>query len=422
MLGTFGIVAAAALIAGLVATGFGETTIQPTADPPPVRRTGSEVVTGAVEGKPTWSAPPAFELSADVDYAAEVVLADGQAIAIDLFETQAPQHVNNFVFLAKQGFYDGLTIHEVLPGVRVRAGDPAADGSGGAGYTLPDEPTTEENEAALTSDGVGVVSMWRDDLGASSSQFVISLAEQAEAVDGATAFGQVTGGLDQLYALDSRDPAAIPAPVSGARIETIRITEDGEVVSAGGLSVAVEEPTPLEPDLSLSWDAPPAFALVDGVDYRATIEMVGGETVEIDLYEDLAPQHVNNFVFLAREGFYDAVTFHRIIHGFMAQGGDPTGLGAGGPGYAIDAEFNDTKHVRGVVSMARSGDPNSAGSQFFIVYDAAPHLDGGYTAFGEVIAGMDVVDRFPARDPADPTEPPGPQIATITISEIAQTE
>ncbi|MCY3568508.1 MAG: peptidylprolyl isomerase [Chloroflexi bacterium] len=147
--------------------------------------------------------------------------------------------------------------------------------------------------------------------------------------------------------------------------------------------------------------------------------MVGGGTIVIDLYEELAPQHVNNFVFLAREGYYDAVTFHRIIHGFMAQGGDPTGSGSGGPGYTIAAEFNDTPHVRGVLSMARTADPNSAGSQFFIVYDTAAHLDGQYTAFGEVISGMDVVDAFPERDPFDASAPPGPQIASITISEIA---
>ena len=159
------------------------------------------------------------------------------------------------------------------------------------------------------------------------------------------------------------------------------------------------------------------------MDYRATIEMADGGVIEIDLYEELAPQHVNSFVFLARQGFYDAVTFHRIIHGFMAQGGDPTGTGAGGPGYTIDAEFNDTEHVRGILSMARSADPNSAGSQFFIVYDAAPHLDGQYTAFGEVISGMDVVDGFPARDPSDPSEPRGPEIATtITISETVRAD
>jgi len=414
VLGTFGIVAAAALIAGLVATGFGDPAPAPTADPPPVRRTGSDVVTGAVAGKPTWDAPPAFALSEGVDYGAQITLEDGVVVSIDLFEQQAPEHVNNFVFLARAGFYDELTFHEVLPGVRVRAGDPVTDGSGGAGYVLPDEPVTAENESALAAAGVGVVAMWRDESGASSSQFVIALSE-GSLVEGATAFGQVTGGLDQLHGFPSRDPGAVPLPVTGPKIVSIRITEDGVVAEAK----PAQESAPLVPDLSLSWDAPPDLALEEGVDYRATITMVGGGTIVIDLYEELAPQHVNNFVFLAREGYYDAVTFHRIIHGFMAQGGDPTGSGSGGPGYTIAAEFNDTPHVRGVLSMARTADPDSAGSQFFIVYDTAAHLDGQYTAFGEVISGMDVVDAFPQRDPLDPIAPPGPQIATITISEIA---
>ncbi len=423
VLGTFGIVAAAALIAGLVATGFDSGGPAPTADPPPVRRTGSEVLTGAVEGKPTWDAPPAFALQESVDYGAEIELESGEIITLDLFEETSPQHVNNFVFLAREGFYDELTFHEILTGIRIRAGDPTAgdaslDWATDAGYSLPDEPVDAANEAALTTDGVGIVTMWRDDAGASSSQFVISLSEGAAFDQGVTVFAQVTGGMDHLYAFGSRDPAAIPIPVSGPKIVAVRITENGAVAEVESVE---EDVTPV-PDLSLSWDEPPVFALEDDVDYRATIEMVGGGTIEIDLYEDVAPQHVNNFVFLAREGFYDAVTFHRIIHGFMAQGGDPTGFGSGGPGYTIDAEFSDTPHVRGVLSMARTADPNSAGSQFFIVYDAAPHLDGQYTAFGEVISGMDVVDRFPERDPLDASAPPGPQIARISISEIAQDE
>ncbi len=419
MLGTFGIVAAAALIAGLVATGFNDSGPSPTVDPPPVRRTGSEVITGAVEGKPTWDAPPAMALVEGVDYGAEIELEDGELIVVDLFEQTAPNHVNNFVFLARAGFFDGLTFHEVLPGVRVRAGDPQADGSGGAGYVLQDEPVDDRNRAALEADAPGVLTMWRDGGAVSSSQFAIALAERDAASDGLAAFGQVTSGLQPLYAWSSRDPAAIPAPPAGPQIAAIRVTENG-AVSAG--AAEAETSSPESPDLTLSWNEPPAFALDDGVDYRATIEMVDGGVIEIDLYESLAPQHVNSFVFLARAGFYDAVTFHRIIHGFMAQGGDPTGTGSGGPGYSIDAEFNDTPHVRGVVSMARTADPNSAGSQFFIVYEAAAHLDGQYTAFGEVTSGMEDVDAFPERDPLDPLAPPGPQIARITISEVVRGE
>jgi len=121
----------------------------------------------------------------------------------------------------------------------------------------------------------------------------------------------------------------------------------------------------------------------------------------LEFFPDKAPNHVKNFLDLARSGFYDGTTFHRVIPGFMIQGGCPntkpgaTGApGTGGPGHHVDAEFNDTKHVRGVLSMARSSDPNSAGSQFFVVTSDSLFLDGQYTAFGQVVSGMDVADQI----------------------------
>jgi peptidyl-prolyl cis-trans isomerase B (cyclophilin B) len=132
--------------------------------------------------------------------------------------------------------------------------------------------------------------------------------------------------------------------------------------------------------------------------------------IELEFFEDKAPGHVKNFKTLAKTGFYNGTLFHRVIPGFMIQGGDSNSKnpdrsthGTGGPGYSIKAEFNDTKHDRGVLSMARSQDPNSAGSQFFIVVKAANFLDGKYTAFGKVIKGMDVADKIvnSSRDPRD---------------------
>ena len=130
-----------------------------------------------------------------------------------------------------------------------------------------------------------------------------------------------------------------------------------------------------------------------------TIKTSGG-TIEMELYPDVAPNTVNNFVSLVKRGFYNGTTFHRIIPKFMIQGGDPKGTGTGGPGYCIRGEFssnrfqNDLKHTRGVVSMARAVNPNSAGSQFFIMVDEAPYLDGEYAAFGRVTSGMEEVDRI----------------------------
>ena len=131
-----------------------------------------------------------------------------------------------------------------------------------------------------------------------------------------------------------------------------------------------------------------------------TIEMEGGGIIKLELYPDVAPQSVRNFISLVQKGFYDGLIFHRVIPGFMIQGGDPQGTGMGGPGYCIYGEFrqngfdNRLKHKRGVLSMARAMAPNSAGSQFFIMHDDAPHLDGGYAAFGKVTEGMDVVDAI----------------------------
>ena len=131
-----------------------------------------------------------------------------------------------------------------------------------------------------------------------------------------------------------------------------------------------------------------------------TIKMENGDIIKAELYPEIAPNTVNNFISLINKGFYNGLIFHRIIKGFMIQGGCPQGRGTGGPGYGIKGEFaqngfkNDLKHTAGVLSMARSMMPNSAGSQFFIMHKDAPHLDGAYAAFGKVIEGMDVVDKL----------------------------
>lgn len=131
-----------------------------------------------------------------------------------------------------------------------------------------------------------------------------------------------------------------------------------------------------------------------------TFEMKDGDKFYVELYPEVAPNTVNNFISLINKGFYNGLCFHRIIEGFMIQGGDPKGNGTGGPGYTIRGEFtkngfkNNLKHKRGVISMARSMMPNSAGSQFFIMHADAPHLDGQYAAFGQVIDGMDVIDKI----------------------------
>ena len=128
------------------------------------------------------------------------------------------------------------------------------------------------------------------------------------------------------------------------------------------------------------------------------ITLENGAEIRMEFYPDDAPRTVENFVTLAKKGFYDGLTFHRVVPDFVVQGGCPQGTGTGGPGYTIKAEFNTQKHLRGAVAMARSQHPDSAGSQFYICYGPTPHLDGSYTVFGRVVAGMEQVDRIKRGD------------------------
>jgi peptidyl-prolyl cis-trans isomerase B (cyclophilin B) len=150
--------------------------------------------------------------------------------------------------------------------------------------------------------------------------------------------------------------------------------------------------------------------------------MENGDVMEAELYPDIAPITVDNFITLINKNFYDGLIFHRVIKGFMIQGGDPQGAGFGGPGYGIKGEFsdngvkNDLKHTAGVLSMARSADPDSAGSQFFIMHKDSPHLDGSYAGFGKIIKGMDIVDKIAETKVDHQDKPISPQVVkTITL-------
>ena len=155
-----------------------------------------------------------------------------------------------------------------------------------------------------------------------------------------------------------------------------------------------------------------------------TIELATGDTIKVELYPEIAPNTVNNFISLVKKGFYDGLIFHRVIAGFMIQGGCPDGTGMGGPGYSIKGEFahngfeNNLKHTEGVLSMARSAMPNSAGSQFFIMHETSPHLDGAYAAFGKVIEGMEIVNEI-AETATDWRDRPivGQMMKSVTIEE-----
>ena len=159
-----------------------------------------------------------------------------------------------------------------------------------------------------------------------------------------------------------------------------------------------------------------------------TIEMEAGAVIRAELYPEIAPNTVNNFISLVKKGYYDGLGFHRVIPGFMIQGGCPEGNGMGGPGYTIRGEFrgngvpNSLKHGRGVLSMARTMAPDSAGSQFFIMHENSPHLDGQYAAFGQVIEGLDAVDRIANCDADRNDKPRKPQIMKRVTVETSGTD
>ncbi len=182
--------------------------------------------------------------------------------------------------------------------------------------------------------------------------------------------------------------------------------------SSAQTSAAVAAPTAN----NLQWSSPPPMTIETTKQYFATVKMAKGGEFVIQLYPDKAPITVNSFVFLAQQGFYNGTTFHRVIDGFMAQGGDPTGTGTGGPGYQFVNEKNDLAFDKpGVVAMANSG-PNTNGSQFFIMFGSYGLLESDYTIFGQVISGMDVVNGITRRDPQTNPTSPGDAMASVTIS------
>jgi cyclophilin family peptidyl-prolyl cis-trans isomerase len=225
----------------------------------------------------------------------------------------------------------------------------------------------------------------------------------------------IIGAFVAIYQFTVKRPVRrTPTPIPTVQVQpTAQST--GAATSEPNLTPTV---TNQEEPQTMSWSQPPAMQLDPNKNYEAVIKTVKGD-LRIQLYDDLAPNTVNNFVFLARQHFYDGVTFHRVLKDFMAQTGDPTGTGSGGPGYNFADEFVPSlKHdSAGIVSMANGG-ANTNGSQFFITYVPTPHLDNRHSVFGKVLEGMDVLKSLTARDPSQSrTLPPGDKILTIEIVE-----
>lgn len=340
-----------------------------------------------------YTAAPPMQIDPQKYYVATLVTEKGD-ITLELYADKVPHTVNNFVFLAREGFYDNTTFHRVIPGFMAQGGDPTGTGTGGPGYTFADE-----FDPTLAHDRVGVLSMANAGADTNGSQFFITFTPTPWLDDRHTVFGRVIDGLDVLFSLRERDPET--ATVPGDRIVTIRITES-DTPPVSKLPADTDIPMPQEPAARYElYTQPPEMTLDLTKTYIATLKTAKGD-IEVTLDAQAAPLTVNNFVFLARAGFFDGLTFHRVEPNFVIQGGDPLGTGEGGPGYMLPAEIG-LRHEEGSIAMARlpdQGNPRrmSSGSQFYITLAATSQLDGSYTVFGKVTSGMDVVKSIAVGD------------------------
>jgi len=349
---------------------------------------------------------------------ATITMANGEIMKLELFPEMAPETVNNFIDLANSEYYDGLTLHRTLKDALIQGGCPDGTGVGGPGYTIVGEFADNNFTANTLTHGVGTITMARTQSpNSAGSQFII-LDNDYSQLDGMyAAFGQVIEGLDVLQSLtetattDATDYYGNPAgiPVEPPVIASIRVDTKGITYNPPNKIIFVD-------------DAPASDQPLPEV----TLEMTDGSKIVLELYPQIAPNTVNNFISLIKSGFYDGLTFHRIIPGFMIQAGCPLGDGTGGPGYAIKGEFLDNgyfanmlKHTPGVLSMARANTGyDTAGSQFFIMDENYPSLDGQYAAFGKVIEGMDTVKAIvaiPLSDPAAGAPIEAPVIKKMTV-------
>ena len=364
--------------------------------------------------------PPALEK--DLTYYADIAIEKYGTITVQLDQISAPISAANFVKLANDGFYNGLTFHRIIEGFMMQGGDPNGDGSGGSANNIVGEFSANGYQNNILHKR-GVISMARSqDNNSASSQFFI-MHQDATHLDGQyAAFGYVTQGLDIV---DTICTTAQPMDGNG----TIAKSQQPKITS---VTIRTEKGAPTNStggndsgsSVTETVYTPPA--LEESLTYYADIAIQDHGTVTVELNQSLAPVSAANFVKLANDGFYNGLTFHRIMEGFMMQGGDPNGDGTGGSANTIVGEFSDNghnntlSHVRGVISMARSSAYNSASSQFFIVHQDSTFLDGQYAAFGHVTQGMDIVDTICTT--AKPTDDNGtipkeeqPIITSVTI-------
>lgn len=343
----------------------------------------------------------------ETDYVMIDVKNYGQ-IVIRLYPDIAPETVKNFKKLVSEKFYDGIIFHRVIENFMIQGGDPDGNGTGGSSQTIKGEFSSNgvKNNLKHTR---GVVSMARaNNPNSASSQFFIchQTNVQTANLDGNyAAFGYVVLGMNVVDAIATTPTDANDKPINEVVMNAVRFVNIDEEEVKDITPIIATPPSTIAPSQNIAHDALD-FSTVDPA--KVTLSETATDYVKITvknhgdiilrLYPDVAPTTVANFKQLVSEHFYDGSIFHRVIADFMIQGGAPSGSGSGAQ--AIAGEFtsngfvNNLKHVRGVLSMARTSDPDSATSQFFICHATKPHLDGQYASFGYVVSGIDVVDSI----------------------------
>jgi len=340
-----------------------------------------------------------------------IVFSDDTEIVIQLFPEVAPNTVNNFIYLSYFDFYDNLIFHRIIEDFMIQGGDPEGTGTGGSDYEINGEFSKNGFSNDL-SHYRGTISMARSAvMDSASSQFFI-VHQDSSGLDGSYAtFGGILKGFDVLDNIAETKTGDNDRPVNYIVIKDVIINLKGKTYPEPEKIININEDYFL-PERYMTNSNP-----------EVTINFDNGMHITLELFPEIAPLTVENFLSLAEDGFYDEVIMHRIIKGFMIQGGDPDGTGYGGSDTTVKGEFknnnvsNPLSHVRGVISMARGGnDNNSASSQFFIVHSDSAFLNGDYAAFGVITDGLDTLDEI-ANVETDTGDKPLEDI-TITSIEI----
>jgi cyclophilin family peptidyl-prolyl cis-trans isomerase len=356
----------------------------------------------AVEKADSWDSPPLMVIDPDVIYIATLVTERGD-IKVELFAEKAPMTVNNFIFLAQQGYYDDITFHRVIPGFMAQSGDPTGTGTGSPGYTIPDEivqglPFDQEGLLAMANVGAPDTN---------GSQFFITYAPALSLNGKHTIFGKVIEGMDVLRQLTPRDPQQAP-DFEGDRL--IRV--DIEQVDQSKLPTPTAGPEPVVPEAAEGRplaDLPPAERenLFNGMPemeidprqaYTAVIETTQGR-IEVELDAANAPLSVNNFVVLAELGYWDGFPIAAVQEGGFVLTGSPAGRPDSDVGYVLLPPENGNPASPGALGYwFRQDRLASSGSQFFITLDDLPGMEAYYTIFGYVTAGLDVAQSLTTED------------------------